>query len=94
MTQSTVWSSTPSPLPAFQDGHPKLLVMGSALMCSGAMGLSISGFPNMTACKEADASGKRYLQAHDFLLVGMPCSVFVYGCIITIGYVCMMGVGF
>lgn len=29
-------------------GHPSLLVMGSALMCSVAMGLPTSGFPNMS----------------------------------------------
>lgn len=28
--------------------HPNLLVMGSALMCSVAMGLPTSGFPNMS----------------------------------------------
>ena len=28
--------------------HPNLLVMGSALMCSAAMGLASSGFPNMS----------------------------------------------
>ena len=28
--------------------HPNLLVMGSALMCSSAMGLPTSGFPNMS----------------------------------------------
>jgi phosphate transporter len=28
--------------------HPRLLVMGSALMCSAAMGLPTSGFPNMS----------------------------------------------
>ncbi|KAI5308322.1 low-affinity phosphate transporter, partial [Ascosphaera atra] len=31
------------------NSHPNLLVMGSALMCSLAMGLPTSGFPNMTA---------------------------------------------
>lgn len=30
------------------DPHPNLLVMGSALMCSAAMGLPTSGFPNMS----------------------------------------------
>ncbi|KAL9618982.1 MAG: hypothetical protein Q9160_006376 [Pyrenula sp. 1 TL-2023] len=30
------------------NGHPNLLVMGSALMCSAAMGLPTSGFPNMS----------------------------------------------
>lgn len=28
--------------------HPNLLVMGAALMCSAAMGLPTSGFPNMS----------------------------------------------
>ena len=31
-----------------EGGHPNLLVMGSALMCSAAMGLPTSGFPNMS----------------------------------------------
>ena len=31
-----------------RDPHPNLLVMGSALMCSAAMGLPTSGFPNMS----------------------------------------------
>lgn len=30
------------------DPHPRILVMGSALMCSAAMGLPTSGFPNMS----------------------------------------------
>ena len=33
--------------------HPNLLVMGSALMCSAAMGLPTSGFPNMSKCLHA-----------------------------------------
>jgi phosphate transporter len=31
-----------------EEPHPRLLVMGSALMCSAAMGLPTSGFPNMS----------------------------------------------
>lgn len=31
-----------------KEPHPNLLVMGSALMCSAAMGLPTSGFPNMS----------------------------------------------
>jgi phosphate transporter len=31
-----------------EEPHPNLLVMGSALMCSAAMGLPTSGFPNMS----------------------------------------------
>lgn len=33
---------------SMKDPHPNLLVMGSALMCSAAMGLPTSGFPNMS----------------------------------------------
>ena len=31
-----------------KEPHPNLLVMGTALMCSMAMGLPTSGFPNMS----------------------------------------------
>ncbi|KAJ0297191.1 hypothetical protein COL516b_010932 [Colletotrichum fioriniae] len=34
--------------------HPNLLVMGGVLMCSAAMGLPTSGFPNMTFPTSAD----------------------------------------
>ena len=53
-----------------QDPHPKLLVMGAALMCSGAMGLPVSGFPNMTAIALEDAFGRTYVTTLDFLMVG------------------------
>ena len=33
---------------AMTEPHPNLLVMSSALMCSAAMGLPTSGFPNMS----------------------------------------------
>ncbi len=33
-----------------EDPRPNLLVMGGALMCSAAMGLPTSGFPNMSKC--------------------------------------------
>lgn len=33
-----------------ENPHPNLLVMASALMCSVAMGLPTSGFPNMSKC--------------------------------------------
>lgn len=35
-----------------EEPHPNLLVMGSALMCSAAMGLPTSGFPNMSKLQE------------------------------------------
>lgn len=36
--------------------HPNLLVMGSALMCSAAMGLPTSGFPNMSTSEASPPS--------------------------------------
>ncbi|CAG8748796.1 19757_t:CDS:2, partial [Racocetra persica] len=41
------------------DPHPNLLVMGSALICSVAMGLPVSGFPNMNAIMMEDEMGVR-----------------------------------
>ncbi|KAF9344604.1 low-affinity phosphate transporter, partial [Mortierella sp. AD094] len=49
--------------------HSRLLVMSSALMCSGAMGLPVSGYPNMNAIMMEDEVGQRYLNTVDFLKV-------------------------
>lgn len=72
-----------------QDPHPKLLVMGSALMCSGAMGLPVSGFPNMNAIALEDQTGQPYLTTLDFLKVGVPSSIATYSLIVTVGYLLM-----
>ena len=74
--------------------HDKLLVMGAALMCSGAMGLPVSGFPNMNAVALEDPTGVNYVDTSDFLKVGVPGSVLVYFVIISVGYVLMRAVGF
>ena len=67
--------------------HPNLLVMGSALMCSAAMGLPTSGFPNMTAIMMEDSqTGQRYLRVNHFLSRGVPSSVIVLVVVITLGY--------
>lgn len=73
--------------------HPKLLVMGSALMCSGAMGLPVSGFPNMNAVALEDPTGQNYVNTIDFLKVGVPGSIMAYGVIVSLGYVLMIAVG-
>jgi phosphate transporter len=72
-----------------QDPHPKMLVMGAALMCSGAMGLPVSGFPNMNAISVVDKTGREYLRTYDFLRVGVPCSILTYGVVVSLGYVLM-----
>ena len=74
--------------------HPKLLVMGAALMCSGAMGLPVSGFPNMNAIALEDGTGSTYVTTKDFLKVGLLSSVFAFGVINTLGYVIMLAIGF
>eukprot|EP00775_Hariotina_reticulata_P002958 gene2958-3243_t len=76
------------------DDHSKLLVMGAALMCSGAMGLPVSGFPNMNAVSLEDPTGHNYVGTKDFLKVGILGSVMAYGIIISIGYIIMIAIGF
>src|SRR5690606_26196263 len=74
--------------------HPRLLVMGVALMCSAAMGLPTSGFPNMTAIMlEHPQTGRRYLRVKHFLHTGVPSSFLSYLIVITIGYVITHSLG-
>ncbi|KAL2822858.1 SPX domain-containing protein [Aspergillus granulosus] len=69
------------------DPHPNLLVMASALMCSVAMALPTSGFPNMTAIMtEVPQTGQRYLQVRHFFTRGIPASLMSFVVIVTIGY--------
>jgi phosphate transporter len=74
--------------------HPKLLVFAAALMCSGAMGLPISGFPNMNAVSLEDATGQTYVGVVDFLKVGLLSSFLAYLVIISVGYYLMLLVRF
>ncbi|MCJ1405351.1 low-affinity phosphate transporter [Xylographa trunciseda] len=77
-----------------KDPHPNLLVMGSALMCSAAMGLPTSGFPNMTAIMMEDSqTGQRYLQVKHFISRGVPSSIMTFSVVITVGYGLMLVVG-
>ncbi|KAI9222233.1 Sodium/sulfate symporter [Blastocladiella britannica] len=76
------------------DPHPRLLVMGAALMCSGAMGLPVSGFPNMNAIAQEDPSGKPYLHSWDFIRSGVPGSIGVSLAVLTMGYGIMLWTGF
>ncbi|KAJ6119369.1 transporter [Penicillium sp. IBT 18751x] len=70
-----------------EDPHPNLLVMASALMCSVAMALPTSGFPNMTAIMtEVPTTGQRYLQVRHFLTRGIPASLMAFVVIVTLGY--------
>ncbi|CCG84198.1 protein of unknown function [Taphrina deformans PYCC 5710] len=68
------------------DPHPRLLVMGSVLMASAAMGLPTSGFPNMTAIMMENEVGVRYLSVKDFLKSGLPASILTFIVVCSIGF--------
>ena len=69
-------------------------IQGTAFVCSAAMGLPVSGFPNMNAVSQENELGKPYLKTTDFLRNGVPSSFFCMICIATIGYGLMTLVGF
>jgi len=80
---------------SMEEPHPNLLVMGAALMCSAAMGLPTSGFPNMTAIMmENSQTGQRYLRVQHFITRGIPSSVCTFIIVVTVGYGLMLLVGF
>ncbi|SPO05617.1 related to multidrug resistance protein [Cephalotrichum gorgonifer] len=72
---------------------PNILVMAGVLMCSAAMGLPTSGFPNMTAIMKEDAAGRRYLNVNHFISRGVPSSILTLIVSVTIGYVVMLVAG-
>lgn len=74
--------------------HPRLLIMASALLCSAAMGLPTSGFPNVTAICMTDEFGKPYLTVGTFITRGVPSSVIAYFIIVTVGYATMKIINF
>ncbi|KAK9349951.1 SPX domain-containing protein [Lipomyces doorenjongii] len=78
---------------AMDDPHPNLLVMGAALLCSCAMGLPTSGFPNVTAICTTDDQGRPYLSVALFITRGVPASVLAYIVVITLGFCLMKIVG-
>lgn len=79
---------------AMPDPHPRLLVMASALLCSAAMGLPTSGFPNVTAICMTDEFGKPYLTVGTFITRGVPSSIIAYLIIVTIGFGTMKLINF
>ncbi|KAI8595634.1 SPX domain-containing protein [Dissophora ornata] len=79
---------------SFADPHPRILVMGTGLVCSAAMGLPVSGFPNMNAIALEDEMGVPYLKTMDFLKSGVPLSILATICVVTIGFGIMTSLGF
>lgn len=76
------------------DPHPRLLIMVSALLCSAAMGLPTSGFPNVTAICMTDDFGKPYLTVSTFITRGVPASFIAYSIIVTVGFATMKLINF
>lgn len=74
--------------------HSRLLIMIAALLCSGAMGLPTSGFPNVTAISMIDEVGDRYLTVGTLITRGVPSSLITYAVIVTMGYGLMKTVGY
>lgn len=75
-------------------GHPRLLVMGAVLACSGAMALPVSSFPNMASVSVENETGKRYLHASDVIKLGTPMTLISATVVISFGYVLMLAMGF
>lgn len=74
--------------------HPVILIMGTALLASAAMGLPTSGFPNVTAISMTDEVGHRYLTVNTFITRGVPASVIAYVVVVTLGYGIMNALSF
>lgn len=74
--------------------HPNLLIMISTLLCSAAMGLPTSGFPNVTAICMTDDFGKPYLTVGTFITRGVPSSIIAYIIIVSVGYTTMKLINF
>lgn len=74
--------------------YTRIMVMASCLLCSLAMGLPTSGFPNVTAICMVDEVGVPYLTVGTFITRGVPSSLMSYFIIVTLGYGIMKAIGF
>jgi phosphate transporter len=68
------------------DPRPRMLVMATALMCSGGMALPVSSFPNMNAISLEDSGGEPWLYVSDFIAVGVLSSILAWSIVMSIGY--------
>lgn len=76
------------------DPHPNILVFCTSLICSCAMGLPTSGFPNVTAIGLTNNLGDKYLNVGTFIRIGVPTSLGCLLIVITVGYLCLRLIGF
>eukprot|EP00741_Cyanophora_paradoxa_P022498 tig00021464_g21724.t1 len=74
-------------------GHPRLMVMSAAFMCSGAMGLPVSSFPNINSSQVEDDGGVPYLRVKDYVKTGIPFTVIVTALLVSVNYIHMLWLG-
>lgn len=48
----------------------------------------------MQAVSLEDSTGNQIVNTVDFVMVGVPSSIFAYGVIVTLGYALMLMIGF
>jgi phosphate transporter len=63
-------------------------------MCSGAMGLPVSSFPNINAISQEDNFGRPFLRVSDFLKVGISSTVIAWCSVNSIAFGIMWVIGF
>jgi anion transporter len=76
-------------------GHPRSLVVGATIMCSGAMGLPVSSFPNANAmgARKSAHSNEAFLSTSDFSKTGFPMAFFMLVLVQTVGYALFVAFG-
>ena len=55
--------------------HARMLVVGATLMCSGAMGLPVSSFPNANSMSARTKDNAPFLATSDYVKTGFPMAV-------------------
>jgi len=67
-------------------GAPAQIVFCCTLTCSAAMALPMSSFPNVNSLLAEDDYGRAYVNAADFVLVGLPASMLVSALSATLAF--------
>lgn len=73
--------------------HPRALVVGATIMCSGAMGLPVSSFPNANAMASQNKCCEPFLQTTDFIRTGFPMALLMLVLMQTVGFVLFLLLG-
>jgi len=74
-------------------GHARMMVVGVAVMTSGAMMLPVSSFPNANSSTLNNAEGQAFLNNRDYLRVGFPVTLSLLTVLSTAGYAFFMLLG-